>query len=291
MQTKLLRLNKFLVVSIALCFAILIVLYSSQAALTTPNITAASPLAISARSIDFNKHFQDLKVEGSILIYDANSDRTYQHNPQRNSTEFLPASTFKILNALISLETKVIPDELAILTWDGIDRKPPEWNRDLNLKEAMKLSAVWFYQVLARRVGHEQMQKWVTQVGYGNHQIGAKKEIDNFWLRGKLRITPQAQIQFLRRLYNDDLPFSKRSISIVKDITIVEQTPDYTIRGKTGFTGFDEGIKPQIGWYVGYLEKGKNVYFFATNIDIHTQTDLTDRKELTRRCLREIGVL
>ena len=86
MQTKLLRLNKFLVVSIALCFAILIVLYSSQAALTTPNITAASPLAISARSIDFNKHFQDLKVEGSILIYDANSDRTYQHNPQRNNT-------------------------------------------------------------------------------------------------------------------------------------------------------------------------------------------------------------
>ena len=96
------------------------------------------------------------------------------------------------------------------MTWDGIDRNPPEWNRDLNLKEAMKLSAVWFYQVLARRVGHEQMQKWVTQVGYGNHQIVATKEIDNFWLRGQLRITHQAQIQFLRRLYNGDLPFSKR---------------------------------------------------------------------------------
>ena len=291
MRSKILRvLNRFRS-SIALCCTVAIVLYSSQVALTTPIITAeSSTLVSSAKTIDFRKHFQDLQIDGSILIYDANGNRTYQYNPQRNQTAFLPASTFKILNALISLETKVIPDELAILTWDGIARQPPEWNRDLNLKEGMKLSAVWFYQVLARRVGHERMQKWVTQVGYGNHQIGAKEDIDNFWLRGKLRITPQAQIQFLRRLYNGDLPFSKRSIAIVKDITIVEQTPDYTIRGKTGFTGFDDGIKPQIGWYVGYLEKGKNVYFFATNIDIRTQTDLAARKELTRRCFRDLGV-
>ena len=76
------------------------------------------------------------------------------------------------------------------------------------------------------------MQKWVAKVGYGNQKIGNKDDIDKFWLEGELRITPNEQIQFLRRLYKNDLPFSERSLSLVKDIIIVEQTPDYTIRAK-----------------------------------------------------------
>ncbi len=80
-------------------------------------------------------------------------------------------------------------------------------------------------------------------------------------------------------------------MSIVKDMMIMEQTPDYTIRGKTGWVGFTDNITPQIGWYVGYLEKGKNAYFFATNIDIRTKTDPAARKELTRRCLHDLALL
>jgi beta-lactamase class D len=244
-----------------------------------------------AQNINFGRHFQALGVEGSISIYDLKGDRVFQHNPQRNATAFLPASTFKILNSLIALETGVISDEVAVLTWDGIQRKVPAWNRDLNMREAIKLSAVWFYQVLARRVGHEQMQKWVSQVGYGNRKIGNKDTLDKFWLEGELRITPQEQIRFLRRLYNNDLPFSSRSLSIVKDIMILEQTPDYTIRGKTGFVGFADNVTPKIGWYVGYLEKGKDVYFFATNIDICSPKDPSAQMELTRRCFKDLSVL
>lgn len=32
----------------------------------------------------------------------------------------------------------------------------------------MKSSVVWCYQELARRVGSERMQKWVTALHYGN---------------------------------------------------------------------------------------------------------------------------
>jgi beta-lactamase class D len=192
---------------------------------------------------------------------------------------------------LIALETGVISDEIAVLTWDGIQRKQPEWNRDLNMREAINLSAIWFYQVLARRVGHERMQKWVTQVGYGNQKIGSKEDIDKFWLRGELRTTPEQQIQFLRRFYNHDLPFSKRSLDLVKKIMILEKTPDYTITGKTGWVGFDDGVKPQIGWLVGYLERGKNVYFFATNIEIRKDKDASARMEITRRCFKDLRLL
>ena len=50
-------------------------------------------------------------------------------------------------------------------------------------------------------------------------------------------------------------------------------------------------LTPQIGWYVGYLEKEKNVYFFATNIDIRNKKDPAARMELTRRCFKDIAVL
>lgn len=245
----------------------------------------------SSQQIDFSKHFQDLGVEGAIAIYDLNNDLTYQHNPQRNQTPFLPASTFKILNSLIALENQVISHEIAILTWDGIEREIPQWNRDLNMTEAFKLSAVWFYQVLARRVGYEKMQQWVAKAGYGNQKIGRAEEIDRFWLEGELRITPQEQIQFLRRFYNNDLPFSERSLSIVKDIMIVEQTPDYTLRGKSGWVGFGNNTTPQIGWYVGYLEQANNVYFFSINIDINTDKDPAARMELIRLCLKDLKLL
>lgn len=252
--------------------------------------TAQIPVKI-AQSVNFENHFKDLEIEGSIIIYDLKNDRSFQYNPKRNQQSFPPASTFKILNSLIALENGVINDEISVLTWDGIKRELPEWNRDLNLREAMKISAVWFYQVLARRVGYERMQTWINKVKYGNQNIGNEKDIDQFWLNGKLQISPQEQIDFLRRLYSNNLPFSQRSLNLVKDIIIIEKTPDYTFRGKTGWFGFGSHNTPQIGWFVGYLEKGKNVYFFATNINMDNQKNGSVRIDLTRRCLKAIGAL
>lgn len=276
--------------AIALGFTTALLLSTARSALTIPN-SARESLARAdvAQNINFERHFQDLGVEGSIVIYDAKRDRTYQHNPQRNATPFLPASTFKIPNSLIALETGAIADEIAVLTWDGIPRFLPTWNRDLNLREAIKVSAVWFYQVLARRVGYETMQQWVAQIGYGNQNIGSPDDIDRFWLTGELRITPQEQIQFLRRLHRNDLPFSARSLDLVKDIITLEKTPDYTLRGKTGLAQppDSEGI----GWFVGYVERSDNAYFFATNIDIRKPEDIAARIDLTRRCLQDLGLL
>lgn len=283
----------FRLISITFILLGCIILTTLQGIASSPDIPVIqpSPSIEIAQNINFSRHFQDLGVEGSIIIYDSKNDRTFQHNPARNSTAFPVASTFKILNSLISLETGVIADELAILTWDGIPRMIPEWNRDLNLREAFKLSAVWFYQVLARRVGYDRMKQWITQVKYGNQNIGEKDNIDNFWLEGKLQITPQQQIEFLQRLYRNDLPFSPRSLAIVKDIMVNEKTPDYTIRAKTGWFGFGKEGITNIGWYVGYIEKGANVYYFATNIDIRNKQDPAARLELTRRCFKDLAVL
>ena len=238
--------------------------------------------------IDFQQHFDDLAITGAIIIYDRNEDFFYQHNPQRNDTPFLPASTYKIPHSLIALETGVIKDDVDVLTWNGIKRDLPQWNQDLNLRLAFKYSAVWFYQVLARRIGHQRMQDLVTQMQYGNGNIGAAADIDRFWLEGELRITPRQQVEFLRRLDRNDLPFSQRSIDLVKDIAIAEQTPNYILRAKTGWA---TNQTPYIGWYVGYLEQNDNVYFFATNLDTPEEKDLSARLEITRLCLQDLGLL
>ncbi len=102
------------------------------------------------------------------------------------------------------------------------------------------------------------MQQLVSAANYGNQTIGSPDAIDSFWLEGELRITPQQQIEFLQRLYRNELPFSEEAIAIVKDIMIVERTPNYTLRAKSGWAGFGESDQPQIGWYVGYLEQGDN---------------------------------
>ncbi len=155
------------------------------------------------------------------------------------------------------------------------------------MRQAIKHSAVWFYQILARKIGHQRMQKYINKVGYGNKNIGPEKDIDTFWLNGEIRITPKQQINFLSRLYAGDLPFKKRSMDIVKDILIVEQTPEYTLRAKTGWT---TAPNHDIGWYVGYLEQNNNVYFFATNIDILKPEDGKARAKITRYCLQDLGL-
>ena len=267
----------------------------AQAQLSQPQTQGSNPspqlLAQRDTGVDFGQHFQALGVEGSILIYDAQRDRTWQHNPERNRTPFPVASTFKIPNSLIALETGVIDHDLSVLTWDGVERSLPTWNRDLNLREAFKISAVWFYQVLARRIGHDRMEQWINQLQYGNQTIGNPDEIDQFWLNGTLQATPQNQVDFLRRLYHNDLPFSERTLALVKDIMVQEKTPTYTLRAKTGWFGFGNPDVVNIGWYVGYLEQGEAVYFFATNLDLKTDQDPAARLELTRRCLRDLGAL
>ena len=231
---------------------------------------------------DVGRHFRALGVRGSVLVEDLQGNRLLEYGAIRSKTPFLPASTFKIFNSLVALETGVVADESAVFPWDGKDRGVAQWNRDLSMREAFRVSAVWYYQELARRIGKARMQEFIDRVGYGNRNIGGA--IDTFWLEGELRITPEEQIAFLRRLYRGDLPFSARTLAIVKDIMIRERTERYVFRSKTGWA-------QQTGWLVGYLEQGGSVYFFATVIDIRDPKDLGAREEITRRSIQDLGLL
>lgn len=237
---------------------------------------------------DLAKYFEKANVRGSFSLYDIKNDRYILTDSNQFTQGFTPASTFKICNSLIGLETGVIADENFVITWDGVKRQREEWNRDQDLKTAYKNSTVPYYQELARRVGGARMKQWLDKAGYGNADTSGG--IDLFWLRGGLRISPAQQLNFLKRLYREDLPFSKRSMAITKKIMIEEENASYTLRSKTGW-GDQDGMN--IGWYVGYVTTTDNAYFFATCLQTPTPDDnfATNRKSITRKILAELYIL
>ena len=229
-------------------------------------------------------------VGGTIWIEDLSGERVHTNDAARAERSFRPASTFKILNSLIALEEGAVEDEHDVIEWDGVERFVKSWNKDHHLRSAIQVSAVWFYQEVARRVGEEAMRARVEASGYGNRDIGGG--IDRFWLDGDLRITPREQIAFLKRLHAGDLPFSKRSQDIVKDIMVVERGDGHVMRAKTGWALAGEGEEgPATGWYVGWVESGHETWFFATNIDIEKDADAKARVAATRDALLAVGAL
>ena len=209
----------------------------------------------------FKKFYDEHQVDGSFILYDQKNDKYIIYNQSQIHTPFTPASTFKIYNSLIALESGVVKDQNVTFKWDGTKRRIPEWNSDTDMKNAFKNSTVWYYQELAKRTGGKKMKYWLDQIQYGNADTTGG--IDGFWLWGGLRITPNDQIDLLRKLHNDKLPFSTKTLNIVKDIMIVQDTAEYVVRGKTG-TG-RQGAQ-SIGWYVGYVTTPDNVYYFANCI-------------------------
>jgi beta-lactamase class D len=230
--------------------------------------------------------------DGAFVLFNMNKNEYFRYNPQRCAERFLPASTYKIPNALIGLETGVIPDSNFVIKWDGKPRPFKEWERDHNLKSAIQFSVVWYFQELARRVGREKEQYWLDTLNYGNKKIDDK--VDRFWLDNSLQISADEQVEFLKKLYDETLPFSRRSIKIVKDILSSERIGKAVMKFKTG-TGHiaDEtgGKDNFIAWLVGYVESGEDVYIFAFNIDGKNFDGVSNlRNSIPKEIMKNLGI-
>ncbi len=254
-------------------------------------------VSVGIRAQDLSKYFQN--TEGAFVLYDLKNDRYLRYNEQRCRERFTPFSTFKIPTSLIGLETGVIKDAEFVIPWDSKkypaqDNSLPEWNRDHTLRSAIKYSVLWYYRELARRIDEPRMRRLVTGFGYGNQDISSgwqsPRLFEAFWLRGSLSISADEQIEFLKRFYREQLPVSKRTVEIVKDILTLEKTADYKLSAKTGAGPLAEGR--YLGWFVGYLETKDNVYFFATNLEGESSAAIRDRRiNLTKQILIDMGYL
>jgi len=239
---------------------------------------------------NFQKIIDDANVNGVLLIYDP-QNRTYTSNDfDRAEKRFSPASTYKIPNSIIALETGVVKDENTFFKWDGEKRHFRMWERDFIFSEAYKKSCLPCYQEIARDIGVNRMKKFVKKIGYPNMHIDSSN-IDQFWLTGDSKISAIEQVQFLERLYNSELPISERTEKIMKKIMVIEKKFDYQLSGKTGWmVDGDENL----GWFVGFVKQKGKVYFMATNINPKDNFDMKlfprIRLQLLKRALKLKGI-
>ena len=244
---------------------------------------------------DLSKPFIDCGVNGSTTIFDYKSKMWISSDIIDSNIPTLPASTFKIINTLIALETGVILTENDIIRWPGSTDTikygyRPKIYRDMSLRDAFKYSAGWAYIELAKRIGKDKYRNYLTDCDYGNVDLSI--EDDDFWNFGNFAISPINQIQILIAIYEEKLPFKKEYFQILKSMMIVDQNENYIIRAKTGWTR----VKGQdIGWWVGYIEKDENIYFFATRLKKERSESNPNfgncRKEITLKILKQLNLL
>ena len=224
---------------------------------------------------------------GAILVRRLSDGAEWTGGGERVEERMLPASTFKIPNSLIILETGVISDPYVdMLAWDGVERSRG-WDEDQTLRTALRRSAVWAYQHWARVVGHEAMGALVADLDYGNAEIGGPEQVDLFWLEGPLEISAREQVDFLQRLHARDLPLRVETQEAVIDIMRHREGEGWTLFAKTGWAIRDE---PNYGWYVGWLETADDTWLFAVNVDLDWEAgEGTLRERLARTALVEAG--
>ncbi len=219
--------------------------------------------------------------DGVFIIYDEKQDSYIFYNRKKADKRFSPASTFKIYNALIGLDSKNLKDENSEFKWDGKNREYLIWNDNHTLESAIKYSVVWYFKKLALMVGKQNMNKYIKKLNYGNIDISGG--IDKFWLNSSLKISPFEQLELLKKFYNYNLPFSKKDIDIVKKILIISDKNSIKLSAKTGSVN-------NRGWFIGYLELKNRNYFFVTTIK-GLEADGIKAKKITKDILKFLNLI
>ncbi len=255
------------------------------------DITPEKPKPTEKESPELKSIFDTRQLWGSTLILDVNNNEFIGYNFARADSLFLPASTYKIPNTIIGYETGVVRDT-TIWRFKGKKMRLASWADDLDIQEAFKRSCVPCYQDIARKVGALKMNQYLESFEYGNNMDVRPENIDLFWLEGKSRINQRQQIAFLQDVYYDNLPISNTTSKNIKRIMVIDKKEDYILSGKTGWS-IRDGFN--VGWFVGFVEKGDNVYFFATNVTPFDQSKIQNfavvRSEVTMEVFKALGIL
>ncbi len=212
----------------------------------------------------FQKILEANDVKGSILIFNPRINTYYSNNFDWAEKGRLPASTFKIPNTIVGLETGIVISDTSVFIWDGEPRRMKQWEANLSLREAFKYSCVPCYQEVARKVGVDRMRLKMDSFNYGN-MVFDSTTIDKFWLEGESKISQFEQIEFLQKFNENHLAISERTKTLSKSIMFIDTLhEEASLYGKTGWSIRNGNNN---GWFVGFLEFPNENFYFATNID------------------------
>jgi beta-lactamase class D len=241
--------------------------------------------ATEAAASNFEAEFLRRGVTGTFVRLEIATDRVTLINEARAQKRYVPASTFKIANSLIAIETGAVKGPGDVFSWNGQPALMKDWERDMTLADAIRVSNVPVYQEIARSVGLKTYEDWLDRLGYGNANPGSA--VDRFWLDGPLTISAIEQTSFLAALALQELPMSKAAQAAVKGMLHQETRGSRSLYAKTGWL---TAATPQIGWWVGWVEGDGRIDTFALNIDVASESDLPKRQEIGLAMLSRMGL-
>ena len=273
----------------------------AQPAQAPPDSARADVARADVARPDWSDAFAARGAVGTFVLYDPARALWQRHAPERAATRTLPASTFKVYNALVALETGAVGDPDSLFAWDGTERFLDSWNEDQSLRQGLERSTVWLYQRVAEAVGPERYRRAFAAEPYGNGaprlrggRLGA--DVRTFWLDGALQVSPDEQVAFLDRLRRGDPGFSDDVEATVRGMMpVLVDTAGVRVLGKTGW-GERDGA-PDVGWLVGWVERpdaqgGDAVFALRAEPDgPDSPFTFGDRLAIVREILAREGVL
>lgn len=210
-----------------------------------------------------------------VVVRSLLTGETHISDHQECGIRSVPASTFKIANTVVGLETGVIRDIDAVVPWDGTPQPVRPWNADHDTRSAMRESVLWFYRDVARRIGEERMHAQLPRIGYPRDFRGS---VDLFWLDGRMEISPIEQVSFLTRLFSGRTAADPASVATVRELILhpdgyVHGFPDLPLewpegselRAKTG-NARNEARDQFTSWLVGEAKCGAETLVFAARV-------------------------
>lgn len=232
---------------------------------------------------------------GVILVHDKESGAWHASDPAAAEVRHAPFSTFKVWNTLAGLEAGVLSGPETFIAWDR-ERFPREslfvqaWAADHTLRSAYRNSVVWYYQVVAERIGADRMQRFLDRVGYGNRDLSGG--LTRFWLGSSLRISPREQVERLDALLAGRLAVQPEHLAVLEDIALVERRGACGVYGKSGGGLAREDRSLWQGWFIGWLRCGDRLTTFATFLEAAEFARIRDaRYRLSRDALKTLGYL
>jgi len=215
---------------------------------------------------------QQIAISSCVVVSDnGGPPQRWNGSAADCATRLSPASTYKIPHALIGLETGAIT-ATTVEKWDGVRRPDqPKWNLDHTVFSAMRPSVLWFFQRMAPRIGAARAREWLERFAYGNTDTSGP--IEQYWVNGRLRISPDEQIAFLSKFYGGTLPVKREYVDRLKEA--MQQAPG-TVENARGVHRLDaawpNGASHNSKTGASTIASGESVSWLAGQLTIDGRT-------------------
>ena len=217
----------------------------------TAAVAAERPAALLACTVVADQ------ASGAVLVREGTCDQ-----------RIAPMPTFKVPLAVMGFDAGILKGPHDPVWAIMLEHHPSQ--REMAFPEVdptswEKNSIVWFSRHLTTLLGEAAFARYVDAFDYGNADVSGG--LTEAWLMSSIRISPDEQVAFLRRLLDRGLPVSDAAMELTEEILPIFAAGDWTVHGKTGAgrlpdaSGAGGGSRP-LGWFVGWAEKdGRRVVF------------------------------